>query len=350
MRENIFPHSVLTDKVYLSPLISQKKVAMSKQLTLEQRYEIQALINAKHRKNFIAKQLGVDKSTITRELQRNSGKRSYNAQKAQELYNERKKDVFRKIRFTESMKKFVIEKIKDCWSPEQITGYCKRQSIPMVSHETIYQFIYTDKEKGGDLYKYLRTARCKRKPKKNKRKGKFSIMDRVFIKERPAIVDAKERFGDWEADTIIGANHKGAILGVVERKSMFALYVKTNGKKSESIKHELINLLAPFKKLVHTITSDNGTEFAEHKAIAKKLQCDFFFADPYAAWQRGLNENTNKLIRQYIPKKTNFENISQEYLNNICLKLNTRPRKKLNYLSPLQVFLGNLENFVAFNT
>ena len=323
---------------------------MSKQLTLEQRYEIQALINAKHKKNFIAKQLGVNKSTITRELQRNSGKRSYNAQKAQALYKERKKDVFRKVRFTEGMKKMVKEKIRDCWSPEQIVGYCRRQDIAMVSHETIYQFIYADKEQGGELYKYLRTARSKRKPKHNKKKGKFSIKDRVFIKDRPKIVDLKERYGDWEADTIIGANQKGAILGVVERKSMFVLYVKTNGKKADSIKHEMINLLAPYKSLIHTITSDNGTEFCEHKAIAKKLKCDFFFADPYSSWQRGLSENSNKLVRQYIPKKSNFENISQEYINHICFKLNTRPRKKLNYMTPLQVLLGNTENSVAFKT
>lgn len=323
---------------------------MSKQLTLEQRYEIQALLNAKHRKNFIAKQLGVDKSTITRELQRNSGKRVYNAQKAQELYKERKNDVFRKVRFTEKMKEIVRAKIKDYWSPEQIVGFCRREAIAMVSHETIYQFIYADKEHGGDLHTYLRTARCKRKPKYNKRKGKYSIKDRVFIKDRPLIVNTKERYGDWEADTIIGANQKGAILGVVERKSMFALYVKTNGKKSESIKHEIINLLAPFKSMVHTITSDNGTEFSEHKAIAKKLQCDFYFADPYSSWQRGLNENTNKLIRQHIPKKSNFDNISQEYINNVCFKLNTRPRKKLNYMTPLQVLLGNTKNLVAFKT
>jgi len=323
---------------------------MSKHLTLEQRYEIQALLNAKHKKNFIAKQLGINKSTITRELQRNSGKRSYNAQRAQELYNERKNDVFRKVRFTKGMKEIVKEKIKDYWSPEQIVGFCRREAIAMVSHETIYQFIYADKEQGGNLYTRLRTARCKRKPKYNKRKGKFSIKDRVFIKDRPVIVDAKERYGDWEADTIIGANQKGAILGVVERKSMFALYVKTHGKKAESIKHEMINLLAPYKKMVHTITSDNGTEFTEHKAIAKKLNCDFFFADPYSSWQRGLSENTNKLIRQFIPKKSNFENISQEYINRICFKLNTRPRKKLNYRSPLQVLLGNTENLVAFKT
>lgn len=323
---------------------------MSKQLTLEQRYEIQALLNAKHRKNFIAKQLGVNKSTITRELQRNSGKRSYNAQKAQELYKERKNDVFRKIYFTTSMEKIVTEKIKLDWSPEQIVGFCKKQDIPMVSHETIYKYVYTDKEQGGNLHTHLRTARSKRKPKHNKKKGKFSIKDRVFIKDRPPIVDLKERYGDWEVDTIIGANQKGAILGVVERKSMFTLYVKTQGKKAESIKHEIINLLAPYKRIVHTITSDNGTEFAEHKTIAKKLDCDFFFADPYSSWQRGLSEYTNKLIRQYIPKKTNFENISPKYINQVCFKLNTRPRKELNYYSPLQVLLGFIENSVAFKT
>ena len=323
---------------------------MNKHLTQEQRYEIQALLKAKIKKSFIAKILNVHKSTITREIKRNSNKRSYNAKKAQIYYEERKSDSYKKSYFDSNMKKFVAEKLQQQWSPEQISGFCRTNNIKMVSYETIYKFIYTDKENGGLLYTNLRTGRPKRKFKQNKKKGKFTIKDRIFINERPDIVNNKERFGDWEADTIIGANRKGAILGVVERKSMFAIYVKTNGKKAESIKHEIINALAPYKKRVYTITSDNGTEFSEHKYIAEKMNCDFYFAEPYSSWQRGLSENTNKLIRQYIPKNTNFANIEQKYINDICLKLNSRPRKKLNYMTPTQVFLGNIENSVAFIT
>ncbi len=323
---------------------------MSKQLTVEQRYEIQALIKAKHTKTFIAKQINVSKSTITRELRRNSCKRTYNAKRAEALYRERKSDVFKKQYFSDRMKNIVVEKLQIQWSPEQIAGYCKVQNVPMVSYETIYKFIYKDKENGGNLYSNLRTKRPKRKSKLNKKKGKFTIKDRVFIDKRPGVVNNKDRLGDWEADTIIGANQKGAIMGLVERKSMFAIYVKTNGKKAVALKHEMINALAPYKEKVFTITSDNGTEFAKHKEIAKKLQCDFYFANPYSSWQRGLCENTNKLVRQYIPKKTNFDNVNQHFINQVSFKLNTRPRKKLNYLTPIQVFLGSTEKSVAFIT
>ena len=199
---------------------------MRKQLTLEQRYEIQALLKANHSKSFIAEQIGVHKATVTREIQRNSGKRTYNAVNAHQYYKERKKDVIKRKRLTDSIKKFIDAKIRQEWSPEQIVGHCKRYNIEMVSHETIYQHIYSDQIQGGTLYTHLRTARPKRKPKHNKKKGRFTIKDRVFISQRPKIVDSKQRYGDWEVDTIIGANRKGAILGVVERKSMFALYVR----------------------------------------------------------------------------------------------------------------------------
>jgi len=162
-----------------------------------------------------------------------------------------------------------------------------------------------------------------------------------MINERPIEVDTKERFGDWEVDTIIGKNHKTAILTATERKSQFELMVKTDGTKAESIRKQMINLLAPFKELVKTITSDNGKEFAKHQEIASKLETDFYFAEPYSPWQRGLNEYNNKLIRQYLPKKTDFDLINNNTIYMIIRKLNNRPRKLLGYKTPNEVFLNN---------
>ena len=169
------------------------------------------------------------------------------------------------------------------------------------------------------------------------------IKNRTSIDSRPRVVDNKERFGDWEIDTIVGKNNKGAILTIVERKSAFVLMVKLNGRNAIDLAKSTVRLLAPYKDKVHTITSDNGKEFAKHQYIAKNLNARFFFAHPYSSWERGLNEYTNKLVRQYIPKKSSFDNIDQHFINDINLKLNMRPRKKLKYDSPMRVYLSNFD-------
>ena len=156
------------------------------------------------------------------------------------------------------------------------------QGIAMVSVERIYQYIYSNQSQGGLLYKHLRTARRWRRKPLNRKHQRGQIPDRIMIDKRHEIVNTKKRFGDWEVDTIIGKNHKSAIVRLTERKSQFELMAKTNGTKATSIKKQIINLLAPFKKLVKTITSDNGKEFALHQKIAKKLDADFYFANPYS--------------------------------------------------------------------
>ena len=181
--------------------------------------------------------------------------------------------------------------------------------------------------KGGTLYLHLRTVRRWRKKRLNRKHQRGQIPNRIMINQRPEVVDTKERFGvpiaiGREVDTIIGKNHKTAILTATERKSQFELMVKTDGTKAESIRKQMINLLAPFKALVKTITSDNGKEFAKHQEIAEKLETDFYFADPYSPWQRGLNEYNNKLIRQYLPKKTDFNLINNKTINMIIRLLN----------------------------
>lgn len=321
-------------------------------LTQEQRYKIEALVKAGLKKSQIAIQLGVDRSTIYRELKRNKQKRGgYNGSFAQELSLERKERFSVQRKMNPSMEKYIIEKLsKEQWSPEQIKGYCAGNGINMVSHERIYQFIWEDKRQGGTLYNHLRTGDKKYRKRYGSGKAGRGIVNRVSIEERPEIVNQKLRLGDWEIDTIIGKNHKGAIVVIVERKSGFFLMKKLNGKDAAALAKAVIRLLAPFKSKVFTITSDNGLEFAEHELMAKKLEAKFYFAHPYSSWERGLSENTNKLVRQYIPKKTSFENITDMKINEITMKINKRPRKKLGFKNPLYVFLSSFNKNVALTS
>jgi len=318
------------------------------QLIDSQRYQIEAYLKANFTLTQIAIELGVHKSTISRELRRNNKKRSYNASYASMLSKERKKESYKHHVFDQNMKRYIDTKLTESqWSPEQIKGRCDLDNVAMVSVERIYQYIYKNQAEGGTLYLHLRTARRWRKKRLNRKHQRGQIPNRIMINQRPKEVDTKERFGDWEVDTIIGKNHKTAILTLTERKSQFELMAKTDGTKAESIRKQMINLLAPFKELVKTITSDNGKEFAKRQEISEKLETDFYFADPYSPWQRGLNEYNNKLIRQYLPKKTDFSLINNKTINMIINKLNNRPRKLLGYKTPNEVFLTNFNQSVA---
>ena len=313
-----------------------------KQLTFEQRYTIETMLKQNISKVLIARTIGRSLSTLYRELKRN--KRLYGAYRAayaQMLADERKREGHYKTVFSEAMKILIKEKLDDQWSPEQITGWCRANEIDMVSHERIYQYIWTDKQNGGKLYENLRHGSKKYRKRYGSKDSRGRIKDKVSIEERPAIVDQKSRFGDWEIDLIIGKNQKGAALSAVERKSGFLVLTKTEGKKAESVKKQTINALAPYKDLVYTITNDNGKEFSMHKKIAKKLEAKVFFCHPYASWERGLNEYTNKLIRQYLPKNIELNNVENNVFALIANKLNNRPRKILAFKSPYQVFMNN---------
>jgi len=319
-------------------------------ITLEQRIKIEALLRAGHKVSFIAKQLSIHRSSIYRELNRNQTKTGkYNAGFAQELSEEQKERFSNNRSFTFSMEKFIREKLsKEQWSPEQIWGYCKKNNIDMVSHESIYKFVYQDKNKGGVLYRNLRVASKKYRKRYGSGKGKRCIIkDKVSIDLRPECINNKQRIGDWEIDTIVGKDNKGAIVTIAERVTAFVLIAKLNGKNAQELAEAVVKLMMPFKDLVLSITSDNGTEFAMHKYISKKLGALFYFAHPYSSWERGLNEYTNRLIRQYIPKKTNFDDVNHLFINEITMKLNRRPRKKLNYKTPGIEFLNKFEDNVA---
>ena len=311
---------------------------MYTQLTQEERYQIHALLKAGLDQTEIAMILKRHKSTISREIRRNSGLRGYRPKQAQRLADERRQARV-KPRISTSSWSTVERLLREDWSPEQISLWLKEEFNVAISHEWIYQFILQDKAAGGDLYRHLR---CQKK--RRKRYGSYSrrgqLIDRISIDERPAVVDSRSRIGDWELDTIIGKGHKQAIVSLTERKSRYTLIKKVKRKTAQLVSDAIISLLSPVSGKVHTLTSDNGKEFAEHKTIANHLDAKFYFAHPYASWERGLNENTNGLIRQYFPKNRDFATITQSEINKVMEKLNNRPRKCLGIKTPNQVFLG----------
>ena len=314
----------------------------NKHLTLVQRNQIQVLLQTKTPVKTVALLLDTDRSTVYREIKRNKIKRTYSAPLAQQLCSERKERFGRGRKLTTAMEKVIVEMLnKEQWSPKQIVGYCKLNDIPMVSFERIYQLIRQDKIDGGVLWTQ---TRHKLKHRKRPVSGKqVNIKNKVSIDLRPAIVDAQERYGDWEIDTIIGENQKGAILTMTERKTGFLLMEKMEfGKQAQGLAKAAIRMLFTYKNTVHTITSDNGSEFAEHELIARKLNTDYYFAHPYSFWERGLIEYTNKLIRQYIIKGSNFDLYDSEYIKLVQNKINRRPREKLNFQTPSKIFFASL--------
>jgi IS30 family transposase len=306
------------------------------QLTREQRYQIYALMKAGHNQSQIAAIVGCHKSTILREQRRNGGEHGYHPSQAQ-LLARRRQGHSHGPRIPAQTWQQVELLLRQQWSPQQITGRLKLERQPTASPERIYLYIYADKRRGGSLHCHLRSQK-----KQRKRYGGYirrgQIPNRTSIEQRPPIVASKRRYGDWEADTIIGARHRGGILSVVERKSKLTRLRKLTTKAAAEMKDQTIALLAPLVARVHTITVDNGKEFCEHELIASGLQARIYFAHPYASWERGLNENTNGLVRQYFPKKYEFSRITDQQLQLVENLLNNRPRKTLGYRTPNEVF------------
>jgi IS30 family transposase len=313
----------------------------NKHLTSIQRNQIEVLLQTRTPIKVISQLLDTHKSTLYREIKRNK-RRSYSAVYAQQLSTERKERFARKRKLTLEMKKSIIEKMtKEQWSPKQIVGFSRVNNIPMVSHETIYKLIRQDKKDGGLLWTHTRHRLKHRKRPVNGKK--VNIKNKVSIDLRPAIVDTRKRCGDWEIDTIIGEDGKGAILTLTERKTDFLLMEKMKyGKQAEGLAKAAIRILFAYRNTVHTITSDNGPEFAEHELIAKKLKAHFYFAHPYSSWERGLNEYTNKLIRQYVIKGSNFDLYNDDFIRLVQNKINRRPREKLNFQTPSKIFYASL--------
>ena len=307
------------------------------QLTREQRYQIYALLKAGQKQSEIARFIKVHKSTVSRELARNCGQKGYRPKQAHQFaLNKRKKARYRIAASTWIL---IETLIRQEWSPEQVSDWLKDNYGLQISHEWIYQYILIDKHAGGDLHRHLR---CQKK--RRKRYGTYDrrgrIKNRVSIDERPAIVDTRQRLGDWEVDTIIGKGYRHAIVSLTERKSRLALLRKVEHKTAQAVADAVIELMKLLPVRTHTITADNGQEFADHARIAKELNTDVYFAHPYSSWERATNENMNGLIRQYFPKKRNFVTINQQEIDFVMERLNNRPRKCLGFKSPNQVFFN----------
>lgn len=305
-----------------------------RQLTQEQRYQIYALMKASFNQTQIASEISVHKATVSREVRRNRGGRGYRPQQAHESAGARRQ-LRVKPRIQPETWQRVERLLARQWSPEQISGRLRVERRPAVSHERTYQYIYSDKRAGGTLHLNLRCRKARRK-----RYGSYDrrgqLPARTSIDGRPPVVERKARLGDWEADTIIGGNHRQAIVSLVERKSKLTRLGRVERNTAEAVGRELTAQLGPLT--VKTITSDNGREFAHHQRIAQQLGAAFYFAHPYSSWERGLNENTNGPVRQYFPKKSDFSKITDREIEKVVGRLNNRPRKTLGYRTPNEVF------------
>ena len=313
-------------------------------LTQDQRYEIERHLRIGTKKPDIASYLGVSVSTIYREIRRNSDSRNqdYKSTLAQRKSDERHKNKAKKVRFSSEIIEQVIKLIQADYSPEQVCGFLKKEGGPYVSHECIYQFIWEDKKQGGTLYKHLRTNGKRYRKRGASKDSRGIIKGRVDIDKRPTVVDDKERIGDLEVDTIIGKDHKGAIVTINDRATGMLKMRLVETKQAECVTKAIIEELDEWRPFVKTITADNGKEFAFHEQVANELNIDFYFAKPYHSWQRGANENLNGLVRQYFPKKTKFSTITQEEVKRVEDILNNRPRKRHNFLSPLEIFTNKV--------
>jgi IS30 family transposase len=316
-------------------------------LSREQRYTIYVMYKQGSTQKMIADAIGKDKSVICRELKRNTNDMGrYLFEYAQYMARLRKERMKKPRKLSPDLKTEIVGLLGQGWSPQQIWGRLKLKDRPAVSHETIYKLIRRDKAQGGVLYKHTRHQMRHRKRYNG---GTIAIKDRISIDQRPAIVNARQRFGDWEIDTIVGKNRQGTIVTLVERQSAFMMMEKLpHGRNAAHLSRRVVDMLIAYINHVHSITGDNGLEFADHKSIARALKAQFFFTHPYCSWEKGIIENTNKLIRQYIPKKANFDDFSEKQIREIQYKINNRPRKKLNYYSPKEIFFLNLNPKVAF--
>jgi IS30 family transposase len=307
-----------------------------KHLSQIERYQIHSLMKAGHNITQIADLLSRSKSTISRELRRNTGSRGYRPKQACELSRLRAQGSRNAALVAPWVKEQATALLELQWSPEQIAG-----KLP-VSHETLYQYVYADKASGGKLWKNLRCQKQKRKRYASGLDRRGQIPNRRPLSERPLHIEGRKQVGHWECDTVIGANHKQAIVTVVERKSGYAVIAKVSNKTSDLVGAAIIRVLKPFEARVKTLTYDNGKEFCGHAEIDQALGSTGYFARPFASWERGSNENFNGLLRQYVPKKRPMADITDEEIRMIENRLNNRPRKRLGFKTPAEVFHQSL--------
>ena len=311
-----------------------------RQLTPEERYLLAALRRQGLNNSQIARSLGRHRSTVCREVRRNSTRADghYRAFTAQERTQGRRPRSRRNRRFSAADFATIDELLRRQWSPEQVSGHLARSGLLSISDETIYRHVGRDKKMGGLLHTHLRGARERRR----KRYGSYDSRGRLAgkrpISERPPGVETRQQAGHWEIDTVMGGGSKDCVVSLVERQSGLLLIGELADRTTASLNRRVIRLIRRDEGAFETVTADNGTESHDYKGIEARTQALFYFARPYRSWERGSNENANGLIRQYLPKGVSLAGLSQHQCNAIARRLNLRPRKRLGFRTPLECF------------
>lgn len=311
-----------------------------RQLSQQERYQITALRMEKKSFAEIGRRMGRAGSTISREHRRNRSlwDDMYRASHAQNRANKRRRESRSGTRFSEAQRSEVEHLLRKDWSPEQVSGHLRRADKLRISHETIYQWIWADKKDGGSLWKHLRCARKQRRKRYGAYDSRGKLTGKRMIDERPAEVEGRGSVGHWEIDTVHGAG-KDSVVTLVERKSGYVEIGKISAVTMLETNRSIISLIGRHYHRYKTITSDNGCEFHGYKMIEKITDIPFYFAHPHHSWERGTNENTNGLLRQYLPKGKDLRTLSQLQCDAIAKKLNERPRKRHGYQTPTEIFL-----------
>lgn len=311
------------------------------QITSEERYTISRLRKQGYSSARIAEYLGRHRSSISREIKRNSCNDGYyRYTKSGSRTRGRRSRSRRNQHFTADDYAIVEGLLAQKWSPEQISGYLRRHNVFSISYETIYKHIWRDKEAGGTLFKHLRFASKKRRKRYGAYDSRGRIAAKRHISERPKEVESRKRFGHWEIDTVVGKGSRDCIVTLVERKSGFVEIGKMKSRTVKELNRRTLQIIERNFPRFKTITADNGTEFNGYQRIEDEVGVPFYFATPYHSWERGSNENANGLIRQYLPKGTSMAKVTQHHCNHIAHKLNSRPRKRHGYKTPWEVLYG----------
>lgn len=311
-----------------------------RQITYEERYTLGLLRRQGHTAADIARLLGRHRSTIGRELRRNSTRHDggYRPQLADWYANGRRSKSRRNRRFGLTQWAQVQALLRQDWSPEQIAGWLRRHGLLQISHETIYRYIWADKRHGGSLYKHLRGARKQRRKRYSSYDSRGRLAGKRPINQRPPGAENRTRVGHWETDTVLGTG-RPCVLTMVERKTGFLLIGQLHARTTAEVNRRTIQLIRSQPRPVRTITADNGTEFHQYNTVERATHARFYFAAPYHSWERGTNENTNGLLRQYLPKRSSMATLTQQQCNSIARHLNRRPRKRLGYRTPEECYL-----------
>jgi IS30 family transposase len=310
------------------------------QLSQAERYYISQSLLRKISMSQIAREMKRDKSTISRELGRNRTRsdNGYRAEKAHSYATARRRRERRGSHFNAKHWEVIYKYLRLDWSPEQIANVLKTRESFSMSHETMYKHILQDKKNGGSLYKHLRIMPKLRRKRYNSRDSRGVLRGKRHISERPSIVETRKELGHWEGDTIMGPSRFDSLLTLVERKSGFVIIKKLKNQKSAHVAAAAIRAISRHEQKFKTLTLDNGTEFHRYQVIEDACNLKVYFATPYHSWERGTNENTNGLIRQYVPKKMSMKDIDQIRCNWIAHRLNSRPRKRHGFKTPLEVY------------